>query len=103
MIRDDLENVDWGLVIATRRVPTVTTAQHAVRGAVLLARDGTSNRSEVRNGGPYASAGSRDFGILPDASPAVARFRDEGYPVIVITSQPHLSTGRISTTAGTIS
>ena len=73
--------------------PTMNT-RATLRGAVFLDRDGTINRSEVRNGRPYAPVRFVDFEILPDAAEAVARFHAAGYPVIVVTNQPDLSSGK---------
>jgi len=64
------------------------------RQAVFLDRDGTVNVNEVRNGRPYAPTRLEDFDYLPGAPEAIARFKAEGYLVIVVTNQPDLATGK---------
>jgi D-glycero-D-manno-heptose 1,7-bisphosphate phosphatase len=65
-----------------------------MRQAVFLDRDGTINRSEVRDGRPYAPTRLEDFRYLPGVSEAIARFKARGYLVIVVTNQPDLTTGK---------
>jgi D-glycero-D-manno-heptose 1,7-bisphosphate phosphatase len=64
------------------------------RQAVFLDRDGTINWNEVRGGRPYAPTRLEDFRYLPGAPKAIARFKAEGYLVIVVTNQPDLTTGK---------
>jgi D-glycero-D-manno-heptose 1,7-bisphosphate phosphatase len=70
------------------------TGSKQMRQAVFLDRDGTINVNEVRGGRPYAPTRLEDFRYLPGAPEAIARFKAEGYLVIVVTNQPDLSTGK---------
>jgi D-glycero-D-manno-heptose 1,7-bisphosphate phosphatase len=65
-----------------------------MRQAVFLDRDGTINWNEVRGGRPYAPTRLEDFRYLPGVPEAIARFKADGYLVIVITNQPDLTTGK---------
>jgi D-glycero-D-manno-heptose 1,7-bisphosphate phosphatase len=64
--------------------------------AVFLDRDGVLNRSEVRDGKPYAPRDPRDFRLLPGAAQAVHALKDAGFLVIVVTNQPDLGHGLIT-------
>ena len=65
-----------------------------MRPALFLDRDGTVNRSLVRDGRPFAPTRVEDFEVLPGVSETVAKVRSAGFPVIVVTNQPDLATGR---------
>lgn len=66
------------------------------RPAVFLDRDGVINRAVVRDGRPYPPACLEDFQLLPGAAEAVGRLRAAGLPVVVVTNQPDVVTGRQS-------
>ena len=78
----------------TSRLAAVARPCAAMRGAVFLDRDGTVNRSDVRDGRPYAPIRLEDFEIFPAAVAMVERIRAEGCPVIIVTNQPDLATGK---------
>lgn len=54
------------------------------------------NRSEVRDGKPYAPTRVEDFELLPGAAQAMKALRADGWLVIVATNQPDVATGRQS-------
>lgn len=62
--------------------------------ALFLDRDGTINRTHVSNGKPLAPVRVEDFEVLPGVAQVVSRVRASGFPVIVVTNQPDLSTGK---------
>lgn len=64
--------------------------------AVFLDRDGVVNRSDVRNGKPYAPRQLSDFRLLPGVARAVSDLKSAGFLVIVVTNQPDVGHGLIS-------
>ncbi len=67
-----------------------------MKRAVFLDRDGVLTRSHIRDGKPYAPTTLREFEIIPDAKPVVARLRKAGFLTIVVTNQPDVATGKTS-------
>ena len=65
-----------------------------MKPALFLDRDGTINRSLVRDGRPFAPTRLEDFEVLPGVAETVKMVRSAGFPVIVITNQPDLTTGK---------
>ena len=63
------------------------------RGAVFLDRDGVINRAVVRNGRPFPPDGIGDLEILPGVPEALARLRDAGFRLVVVTNQPDVARG----------
>ena len=61
--------------------------------AVFLDRDGVLNRAEVREGKPYPPATLADLAILPDTSRALAKLKEEGFLLLVVTNQPDVARG----------
>jgi D-glycero-D-manno-heptose 1,7-bisphosphate phosphatase len=61
--------------------------------AVFLDRDGVLNEAVIRNGKPFAPMSPDDFRIYPEAAPALARLKEAGYLLIVVTNQPDVSRG----------
>lgn len=61
--------------------------------AVFLDRDGVLNEPVVRDGKPYPPAGLSELRIYPDAAAAVARLKEAGYLLIVVTNQPDVARG----------
>ena len=68
------------------------------RAAVFLDRDGVLNRTEVREGKPYAPLRLRDFRLLPGTLAAVRALREAGYLLVVVTNQPDIGHGRVAPT-----
>lgn len=66
------------------------------RRAVFLDRDGVINRTEVRDGKPYAPRLLKDFRLLPMVSAAVQTLRDIGFAIIVVTNQPDIGNALVS-------
>ncbi len=66
------------------------------RRAVFLDRDGVLNRSDVREGRPFAPLRVEEFDILPGVSEAVASLKAAGFLVIVTTNQKDIGEGLAS-------
>ena len=66
------------------------------RRAVFLDRDGVINRTEVRDGKPYAPRQLKDFRLLPLVPAAVQTLRDIGFAIIVVTNQPDIGNSLVS-------
>lgn len=66
-----------------------------LRRAVFLDRDGVINRSEVRDGKPYAPRRLQDFRLLPGTVRAIHDLKQAGLPVIVVTNQPDIGNGLV--------
>lgn len=65
-----------------------------LRRGLFLDRDGTINRSDVVDGRPFAPRRFEDFALLPGVAETVKAVRESGHPVIVVTNQPDISTGK---------
>ena len=65
------------------------------RPAVFLDRDGVLNRSEVREGRPYAVTRVEDFVLLPCVAEACAQLKSAGFLLVVVTNQPDVSHGTL--------
>ncbi len=63
------------------------------RRAVFLDRDGVINRAIVRDGKPYPPSNVDELEIVPGAAEALARLRDAGYHLVVVTNQPDVARG----------
>lgn len=64
--------------------------------AVFLDRDGVINKSDVRDGKPYAPTRFDDFVILPEARTAASQLKNTGYLLIVVTNQPDVGNGHVN-------
>jgi D-glycero-D-manno-heptose 1,7-bisphosphate phosphatase len=67
-----------------------------MRRAVFLDRDGVINRSDMREGKPFAPLRVEEFDILPGVAEAVAALKDAGFLVIVTTNQKDVGLGLTS-------
>ena len=63
------------------------------RRAVFLDRDGVINRTFVKDGKPYPPATVDELEIVPDAAVSLARLKDLGFLLIVVTNQPDVARG----------
>lgn len=63
------------------------------RPTVFLDRDGVLNRAIVTDGKPLAPTRIEDLEILTGVPEALARLKDAGYDLIVVTNQPDVSRG----------
>jgi D-glycero-D-manno-heptose 1,7-bisphosphate phosphatase len=61
--------------------------------AVFLDRDGVLNDVVLRDGKPYAPSRLEDLHIDPDAPTGLARLKQAGYLLIVVTNQPDVARG----------
>lgn len=66
------------------------------RAAVFLDRDGVLTIPQFRDGRSFAATRIQDFHLYPDAAPATARLKSEGFAVIVATNQPDITTGHLT-------
>jgi D-glycero-D-manno-heptose 1,7-bisphosphate phosphatase len=65
----------------------------SIRRAVFLDRDGVINRAFERDGKPHPPDRIEDLEILPGVSEALARLRDAGFRLVVVTNQPDVARG----------
>jgi D-glycero-D-manno-heptose 1,7-bisphosphate phosphatase len=65
----------------------------ATRRAVFLDRDGVIIRPIVRDGRPYPPATVDAVDILPGVAEGLARLRDAGFLLVVVTNQPDVARG----------
>ncbi|MGZ5065720.1 MAG: D-glycero-alpha-D-manno-heptose-1,7-bisphosphate 7-phosphatase [Usitatibacter sp.] len=63
------------------------------RRAVFLDRDGVLNRAVLRGGKPYPPASADETEIVPGAADALARLKEAGYFLIVVSNQPDVARG----------
>ena len=61
--------------------------------AVFLDRDGVLNRAVVRDGKPYPPASAAEMEIVTGAAAALARLKDRGFLLLVVTNQPDVARG----------
>jgi D-glycero-D-manno-heptose 1,7-bisphosphate phosphatase len=61
--------------------------------AVFLDRDGVLTRALVRGGKPYAPVTPAEMEIDPEAAPALARLKEAGFLLILVTNQPDVARG----------
>ena len=70
-----------------------------LKPAVFLDRDGVLNEAVTRDGKPYPPASAAEMQITSDAAPALARLRELGMTLIVVTNQPDVRRGTQSVAA----
>lgn len=68
-----------------------------MRRAVFLDRDGVVNRAILRDGKPYPPSTLSDVRILPGVREACRKLREAGFALILITNQPDVARGAITT------
>ena len=61
--------------------------------AVFIDRDGTLNRSVVRDGKPYPPATLGQFHLIEGVTTSCARLKAAGYVLVVATNQPDVGRG----------
>ena len=75
----------------------VGTAMNGAGGvaarAVFLDRDGVLNRAIVRDGKPYPPASLEELEIVEDAPASLARLKNLGFLLLVVTNQPDVARG----------
>ena len=67
-----------------------------IRRAVFLDRDGVLNAVVMRGGKPASPRHRAEFQLLPEAGAQVARLKEAGYLVIVVTNQPDVARGLLA-------
>ena len=60
---------------------------------VFLDRDGVINRAIVRHGKPYPPASVEETEIPEEVPAALARLKEAGYRIVVVTNQPDVARG----------
>ena len=71
----------------------VGAGMSAAPRAVFLDRDGVLNRAMVRDGKPYPPASLAELEIVEGAAAALARLKERGFLLIVVTNQPDVARG----------
>jgi len=61
--------------------------------AVFLDRDGVINRAILRDGRPHPPESLAELKILPGVEEALARLKEAGYGIVVVTNQPDVARG----------
>lgn len=69
-------------------------AGRGLRRAVFLDRDGVLNRALLRDGCPHPPQSLAELEILPGVTEALARLREAGFLLIVVTNQPDVARGQ---------
>ena len=65
-----------------------------LKQAVFLDRDGVVNDAEVKDGKPYSPTNAASLRIAAGAADALARLKERGYLVLVVTNQPEVARGK---------
>jgi D-glycero-D-manno-heptose 1,7-bisphosphate phosphatase len=71
----------------------VGAGMSAAPRAVFLDRDGVLNRAIVRDGKPYPPASLAELEIVEGAADGLARLKELGFLLLVVTNQPDVSRG----------
>ena len=61
--------------------------------AIFLDRDGVINRAILRDGRPHPPGSLAALAILPGVEEALARLKEAGYDLVVVTNQPDVARG----------
>ena len=64
--------------------------------AIFLDRDGVLNHAIVREGKPYPPSSIDEFIIFPGLAERLARIKEKGFFLIVVTNQPDVARGKIT-------
>ncbi|HMJ60164.1 MAG TPA: HAD family hydrolase [Bryobacteraceae bacterium] len=64
-----------------------------LRRAVFLDRDGVLNEPVLRDGRPYPPSGLDELILVPDAEASLARLKQQGFLLLVVTNQPDVRRG----------
>lgn len=67
--------------------------------AVFLDRDGVLNEAVVRDGKPYPPGSLADLRIIDGAATSLARLKERGFLLLVVTNQPDVARGTQSMAA----
>lgn len=68
-----------------------------MRRAVFLDRDGVVNRAILREGKPYPPSTLSELRVLPGVRDACRKLREAGFALILITNQPDIARGAVTT------
>lgn len=64
--------------------------------AIFFDRDGTLNRTFVRDNKPYTPTNPNDLVLFPETAQTLRELKDLGYLLIVISNQPDIALGKIT-------
>ena len=91
------QSVVWHLLVShpslQRMAGRWESITQPLRQAVFLDRDGVLNEPVVRNGKPYPPASAAELQIIPNAADALARLKERGFLLLVVTNQPDVARG----------
>lgn len=65
--------------------------------AVFLDRDGVLNKSNIRNGKPYAPRYAKDFLLYPGTEQLLNSLKENKFLLLVVTNQPDVGNGLTAT------
>ena len=89
--------VVWHLLVSHPALQQTATKWESVAPqllrAVFLDRDGVLNEAEVRDGKPFPPTEPADLRILPGTAEALARLKERGFLLLVVTNQPDVARG----------
>jgi D-glycero-D-manno-heptose 1,7-bisphosphate phosphatase len=68
----------------------------ALTRAVFFDRDGVLNEAVVKNGHPFPPASVDELRIDDAAASSIARLRERGFAIVVVTNQPDVARGATS-------
>ena len=71
-----------------------------MKRAVFLDRDGVINEAVVRDGKPYPPADAASLRIPAGTAEALARLKERGYLLLVVTNQPDVARGKQTARSG---
>lgn len=85
--------VIWHLFVSHPALKRAATKWESAAGrrAVFLDRDGVLNRAVVRDNKPFSPASLAELEIVPEAGAVLARLKEAGYLLIVVTNQPEVA------------
>src|SRR5207245_4417725 len=67
-----------------------------LRRAVFLDRDGVLNEAIVRDGKPFPPSSAAELVLLPGAAQACGSLHTHGFMVVMVTNQPDIARGAVS-------
>jgi D-sedoheptulose 7-phosphate isomerase len=96
--------VIWHLLVTHPAVKTQATKWESMASggtyrAVFLDRDGVINRAFVRDGKPFPPPTLQELEILPGVSEALHDLKSHGFKLLVVTNQPDVGRGKLSSQA----
>ena len=93
------QGIIWHLLVSHPMLKKVephwetVQAETRHRRAVFLDRDGVLTRPTVRDGKPYPPLALAELELVSDAAESLARLKEEGFLLLVVTNQPDVARG----------